>query len=153
MVSFRLERGVSRDGVLGMQGTWLKLKALLLLGHPGTDSLQCPAQVQKFTLQSLGPCIHSPAILQACANGPLVSDTELGSWVDSESKEMVSALSNCNVMQNRPQSCAVGIHAHLGFLASGPSAGTPAPSLPSGLCSHSSVPEVFPHYTPSLPVP
>lgn len=97
-----------------MQGTWLKLKArLLLLDHLGTwrPTLQCPAQVQKFTHCSLGLCIHSPAVPRACANGRFVPDTGLGSWVDSQSKEMVSALSNCNVMQNRPPSCAVGTHA------------------------------------------
>lgn len=49
-----------------MQGTWLKLKArLLLLDHLGTwrPTLQCPPQVQKFTHCSLGLCIHSPAVL------------------------------------------------------------------------------------------
>lgn len=101
--------------------------ALLLLGHPGTYSLQCPAQVQKFTLHFLGPCIHSPAILQACANGPLAPDTELGSWVDSESKEMVSALSNCNVMQN---SCRAVLWGHTRISSSWPLAPLPGHLLP-----------------------
>lgn len=84
-----------------------------LLGQLGTDSLQCPAQVQEFTHFSLGSRIHSSAVLQACANGPLVPNTEPGSWVDSESNETLLALSNytCgNTMQNRPQSFAVGTH-------------------------------------------
>lgn len=61
-------------------------------GAPRGPTLYSVQHRSRNSLYFLGPCIHSPAILQACANGPLAPDTELGSWVDSESKEMVSRI-------------------------------------------------------------
>lgn len=127
-----------------------------LLGQLGTDSLQCPAQVQEFTHFSLGSRIHSSAVLQACANGPLVPNTEPGSWVDSESNETLLALSNYLWQHNAKQAtelCCGNTRSTSRPWPPGHSARISAPSLHSGLGSNSSALEAFPGRTPIPPCP